>query len=258
MEPEIIAVLLTAAAAAGWVDAVVGGGGLLLLPALLVAFPHAPVANLLGTNKLAAVFGTASAAVTYSRGLKLERRVVGPAAGLALLGAGSGAALAGMVSSDALRPIIMVVLLVVAAVVLFRPTLGVAADPTLPSTRRMVAAVLVTGVGIGFYDGLIGPGTGTFLIIALTTITGLDFVSASASAKIVNTATNLGALVVFALNGHILWLLGLGLAVCNIIGAQIGARMALRRGAGFVRIVLLVVVVGLIAKLGWEEFGHLV
>ncbi|WP_067975499.1 TSUP family transporter [Nocardiopsis trehalosi] len=250
---DVIALLLVAAAAAGWIDAVVGGGGLLLLPALLVAFPGTPVAQLLGTNKLAAIFGTSSAALTYARGLRLEPRIVWPTAGLALLGAGGGAALAGSISSDALRPIVMVVLAVVLVLVVARPTIGAVADPSRLTPNRIVAAVLLAGAGVGFYDGIIGPGTGTFLIIALTTVTGLDFVSASASAKIVNTATNLGALAVFAWHGNVLWLLGLGLAACNVVGAQVGAHMALRRGTGFVRVVLVVVVVALLVRMGWEQ-----
>ncbi|PSK81022.1 hypothetical protein CLV63_1508 [Murinocardiopsis flavida] len=253
--PELIVLLLVAAAAAGWIDAVVGGGGLLMLPALLVAFPTSPVAPLLGTNKLTAVFGTASAAVTYARGVRLEPRLVWPTAGLALIGAGGGAALAGSISSDALRPVIMLVLAVVAVTVVARPALGAARHGELFTKNRVAAAVLLAGGGVAFYDGLIGPGTGTFLIIALTTVVGLDFVTASASAKVVNTTTNLGALAVFGYHGDILWSLGLGLAVCNIIGAQIGVHMALRRGSGFVRVVLVVVVGLLLVRLGWEQFG---
>lgn len=255
MDVEIVALLMAAAVAAGWIDAVVGGGGLLMLPALLVAFPTTPVAAVLGTNKLTAIFGTCSAAITYARGVKSEARVVWPAAGLALLGAGCGAALAGAVSSAALRPIIMVVLLAVALFVVLRPAVGRFAEPRLRTPARMAVAVLVAGLGIGCYDGLIGPGTGTFLIIALTSIIGLDFVTASASAKIINTATNLGAIIVFAANGDVMWLIGLGLAVCNIVGAQVGARMALRRGTGFVRGVLLVVVVLLVVRLGIDQFA---
>ncbi|MDT0305287.1 TSUP family transporter [Streptomonospora wellingtoniae] len=246
---------MTAALAAGWVDAVVGGGGLLMLPAMLVAFPSAPVAPLLGTNKLTAIMGTASAAVTYFRGVRPDPRIMWPTAGLALLGAGGGAALAGSVSSAALRPTVMVVLAVVLVLVIARPAMGAVADPTLLTRRRVVVAVLLAGGGVGFYDGLIGPGTGTFLIMVLTTVVGLDFVRASASAKVVNTATNLGALAVFAWNGDVLWLLGLGLAVCNVAGAQIGARMALRRGSGFVRGVLVVVVLALLVRLAWEQFA---
>lgn len=254
MDVEIIGLLMAAAVAAGWVDAVVGGGGLLMLPALLVAFPTTPVAAVLGTNKLTAIFGTCSAAITYARGVKSEPHVVWSAAGLALLGAGSGAALAGAVSSATLRPIIMAVLLAVAVFVVLRPAMGRVAQPRLRTPARVVAAVLITGLVIGCYDGLIGPGTGTFLIIALTSIIGMDFVTASASAKIINTATNLGAIIVFALNGDVMWLIGLGLAVCNIAGAQVGARMVLRRGTGFVRAVLLVVVVLLVLRLGYDQF----
>ncbi|MFD0774300.1 TSUP family transporter [Streptomonospora algeriensis] len=252
---DVIALLLGAALAAGWIDAVVGGGGLLMLPAMLVAFPSAPVAPLLGTNKLTAIMGTASAAVTYFRGVRPDPRIVWPTAALALVGAGGGAALAGSVSSDALRPTVMVVLAAVLVLVVARPAMGAVADPTLLTRRRIVVAVLLAGGGVGFYDGIIGPGTGTFLIMVLTTVVGLDFVHASASAKVVNTATNLGALVVFAGNGDVLWLLGLGLAVCNVIGAQIGARMALNRGSGFVRLVLVVVVLMLLARLGWEQLA---
>ncbi|NED55945.1 TSUP family transporter, partial [Micromonospora aurantiaca] len=107
--------------------------------------------------------------------------------------------------------------------------------------RRVAAAVLVPGVAIAFYDGLVGPGTGTFLVVAFTALLGLDFVDASATSKIINACTNLGALVVFAAQGHVLWAVGLGMAAANAVGAQLGARMAIRRGAGFVRIVLLCV-----------------
>ncbi|WP_327091993.1 TSUP family transporter [Nonomuraea sp. NBC_01738] len=251
---EEVVVLLVAAAGAGWVDAVVGGGGLLQLPALMVA--GIPPVQAMGTNKLAAVFGTASAAITYGRSVKLDREVAVPAGVLAVLSAGGGAVVAGAVSSEVLRPVVMVVLLGVAAFVTFRPNLGKVPHPQLRTRRRVVVAVLVSGAGIAFYDGVMGPGTGTFLIIAFTTILGLDFVNASATAKIINVGTNLGALVVFGVQGHLLWGLGLGMAACNVAGAQLGARMALKRGAAFVRIVLLCVVVVMVARLGWQQFGE--
>ncbi|GAA2711965.1 sulfite exporter TauE/SafE family protein [Micromonospora olivasterospora] len=224
MDPLSLTTLLAAAAMAGWVDAVVGGGGLLLLPALLVAAPGVPVAMALGTNKLAAIFGTSTAAVTYGRRTKLDWRVAGPAAGLAVL------------------------------FVLTRPRLGVVAHPHRRTGVRVVVAVAVAGLGIALYDGLIGPGTGTFLVLAFTALIGADFVHASAMAKVVNAGTNLGALVVFAATGHVWWLLGAAMAVCNVAGAALGARMALRRGSGFVRVVLLVVVGALVAKLGYDQW----
>src|SRR5256885_2364134 len=117
------------------------------------------------------------------------------------------------------------------------------------------AAVGLAGIVIATYDGAIGPGTGTFLILSWTATLGVDFLHASAMAKAVNVATNLGALVVFALAGHVAWLLGAAMAVANVLGARLGARTALRRGSGFVRVVLLVVVFVLLAKLGLDEFS---
>ncbi|MFB8760930.1 TSUP family transporter [Nocardiopsis alba] len=255
MAPEILGLLLTAAVAAGWVDAVVGGGGLLLLPALMVAAPTTPLATLLGTNKLGAVFGTASAAIAYARKVRVDRSVVLPTAGLALLGSGLGAALATALTADVLKPIIMVVLAGVALMVVLRPSMGASPDPRPRSRNRLLATLALAGVAISFYDGVVGPGTGVFLIIAFTAVLGMDFLQASASAKIVNVCTNIGALTVFALGGHVDWLLGLGLAVCTTLGAQIGARMALRRGAGFIRVVLLVVVLALLVRMGWDVFA---
>ncbi|WP_285735104.1 TSUP family transporter [Nocardiopsis sp. ATB16-24] len=252
MDPEILGLLLLAGVAAGWIDAVVGGGGLLLLPALMVAAPTTPLATLLGTNKLGAVFGTTSAAIAYARKVTIDRRVVLPTAALAVTGSGLGAALAVALTADVLKPVIMVVLAGVALMVYLRPTMGVVSDPRLGTRNRFLAVIALAGLGVSFYDGLIGPGTGVFLIIAFTAVIGMDFVSASASAKIVNVCTNLGALTVFSLGGHVDWMLGLGLAFCTIVGAQIGARMVLRRGSGFVRAVLLVVVLALLVRMGWD------
>ena len=146
------------------------------------------------------------------------------------------------------------VLLAVALFVVLRPRLGTVAVPARRTRVRVVAAVGVAGVGIALYDGLIGPGTGTFLVVAFTALVGADFLHGSAMAKVVNAGTNLGALVVFAATGHVWWWLGLAMAVCNVVGAAVGARMALRRGAGFVRVVLLVVVVALVARLGYDQW----
>lgn len=255
MDPQVLSLLLVVGVAAGWVDAVVGGGGLLLLPALLVAAPATPLATLLGTNKLGAVFGTTSAAIAYARKVGVDRRVVLPTAALAVLGSGLGAALAAALTADVLKPLIMVVLAGVAVMVYARPAMGVGGDERLRTRNRVLAVVALAGLGVSFYDGLIGPGTGVFLIIAFAAVVGMDFVAASASAKIVNVCTNLGALTVFAWGGHVDWLLGLALALCTITGAQIGARMALRRGSNFVRTVLLVVVIALLVRMGWDVFA---
>ncbi|WP_459800745.1 TSUP family transporter [Herbidospora sp. RD11066] len=236
--------------AAGWVDAVVGGGGLLQLPALLLA-GLTPV-EALATNKSASVLGTASAAYTYARRTGVDRRIAIPAGVAATLSAAGGALLAALLDPAFLKPLIIVILVGVAAFVALRPSFGAVADFGRRTRARIVAVVLVAGGLIAFYDGLIGPGTGTFLIIAFTSIIGMDFVHASATAKIINMGTNIGAITVFALQGHVVWALGLAMGVANIAGAQLGARMALKRGAGFVRVVLLTVVSALVLRLGWD------
>ncbi|WP_405085351.1 TSUP family transporter [Microbispora sp. NBC_01389] len=247
-----IVLLLLAAVAAGWVDAVVGGGGMLQLPVLLLA--GVPPVQALATNKSAAIFGTASAAVTYARRTKLDRAVAVPAGALAVAFAGLGAASAALLDAAVLKPLVMVVLLGVAAFVTLRPAFGRLPQPHLRTRGRVAAALVVSGMAIAYYDGILGPGTGTFLLIAFTSILGMDFVHASATAKVINTGTNLGALAVFAAQGHVLWAVGLSMAACNIAGAQIGARMALSRGSGFVRAVLLCVVAALVAKLAYDQF----
>ncbi|WP_098020423.1 TSUP family transporter [Streptomyces sp. b62] len=251
--------LCLAAAAAGWIDAVVGGGGLLLLPALLLGLPHVPAAHVLGTNKAVAIVGTSGAAVTFLRRAPVRVGLAARIGLMALAGSMTGAFFAAGISSEVLRPVIMVVLLGVAAFVLLRPSFGTAAagDGTdQPVARvRIITAIVLVGGGIGFYDGLFGPGTGTFLVLALTAVLHLDLVTASATAKIVNVCTNAGALAMFAYQGTVLWQLAAVMAVFNLAGGMIGAKMALSRGSGFVRAVLLTVVFSLVAKLGFDQWN---
>ncbi|QKV95103.1 TSUP family transporter [Streptomyces sp. NA02950] len=248
--------LCLAAAAAGWIDAVVGGGGLLMLPALLVGLPHLQPTFILGTNKAVAICGTTGAAVTYTRKAPLDLRIAFRIGVAAAIGSLAGAYLASGIDSGVLRPLIMAVLLAVLAFVLLRPTFGAAPALTGPVSRhRVLTAVLGVGLGIGFYDGLIGPGTGTFLVLALAATLGTDLVTSSATAKVVNVCTNVGALLTFGLQGTVLWRLAAVLACFNLTGGMVGARMALKRGSGFVRGVLVVVVVSLVCKLGYDQWG---
>ncbi|MCB5178128.1 sulfite exporter TauE/SafE family protein [Streptomyces antimicrobicus] len=252
----MIVVLCAAAAAAGWIDAVVGGGGLLLLPALMLGLPsNVPLTHALGTNKAVAIVGTTGAAVTFARKAPVDVRTAVRIGLAALLGAMGGALLAGVFSKDTMRPLIMVVLLLVAGFVLLRPSFGASAGGGTVSRRRVAAAVLLAGLGIGFYDGLIGPGTGTFLVLSLTALLHLDLLTASATAKIVNVGTNAGALLVFSWRGDVLWGLAALMAAFNLLGGTAGARMALKKGSGFVRGVLLTVVVALVVKLGLEQWA---
>ncbi|MFG3661093.1 sulfite exporter TauE/SafE family protein [Streptomyces sp. NPDC047706] len=251
----MVAALCLAALAAGWIDAVVGGGGLLLLPALLLGLPAGtPAAYALGTNKAVAIVGTTGAAVTYARKAPVDVRMAIRIGLAALAGSCGGAFFAAGMSTEVLKPLIMVVLLAVAAFVILKPAFGTAPAPGPVTRRRVLAAIGLAGLGIGFYDGLIGPGTGTFLVLALTAVLHLDLVTASATAKIVNCCTNAGALVTFAWQGTVLWQPAALMAVFNLAGGTLGARTALKKGSGFVRVVLLTVVFALVANLAYEQW----
>lgn len=251
---ETIALLVLAAFAAGWIDAVVGGGGLIQLPALLLVPQLAPV-QALATNKLASIAGTATSSLTYYRRVKPDLRTALPMAGLALAGSFGGAAVATVLPTEVFKPIIVVALAAVAVFVAVRPKLGAATALRFTGRRHLVVACAL-GIVIGFYDGMLGPGTGAFLVIALVSVVGYDFIASSAKAKIVNFATNLGALALFIPTGAVVWGLGLCLAAANVAGSYLGSRTAIAKGTGFVRAVFLVVAGALIVKLGhdvWVE-----
>lgn len=245
-----LAVLLLVAAFAGWIDAVVGGGGLVQVPALLLALPHLHPATALGTSKVAAFAGTAVAAVTYARRTPIQMRFGMLTGAVACAFAGLGALSASAVPEDLFRPLVIAVLVAVAVFMVFRPAFGATQRDTAVSRARKSAAVLVAGCALGFYDGFIGPGTGTLLVLVLTGILGLDLVRSSATAKVVNLITYVGAIVVFGLGGHIMWLLGIAMALMNIVGARLGATMTLTHGVRFARITLMLTVCGLALRLG--------
>ncbi|MCU1432791.1 MAG: sulfite exporter TauE/SafE family protein [Actinotalea sp.] len=205
----------------------------------------------LATNKVASIMGTSVSAATFYRRVGPDLRTALPMALAALLGAAGGAALASSLPPGVIKPVILVALVLVAVWTLARPGLGAATDLRWTDHRHLTGA-LALGAGIGFYDGLVGPGTGTFLVIGLVGVLGYAFLEASAKAKIINAATNLGAIVVFALHGAPLWALGLLMGVANIAGAYLGARMAVAKGSGFVRVVFLLVVGALVVRLAWD------
>jgi uncharacterized membrane protein YfcA len=244
----------TLALFAGFVDAIVGGGGLIQLPALFGVFPGAAPALLLGTNKMAAIAGTAVAATRYLRRLPLPWAVLGPAIGAALLFSPLGARAVAWMPRQAVRPLVLVLLIVVVVYTFVRKDFGAVHAP-----RRSAATApwlgFAIGAGLGFYDGFFGPGTGAFLMFAFVRVFGWDLLMASAAARVVNVATNLTALLFFAATGNVLWLTGLVMAACNIAGSVAGSELALKRGTGFVRGVFLVALATLIAKFGWDTLG---
>ncbi|MBT0773371.1 TSUP family transporter [Kineosporia sp. J2-2] len=252
--PEALVLLLLAAFAAGWVDAVVGGGGLLQLPALLLVPGLSPV-QVLATNKLGSIFGTATSSITYYRRAKPDLRTALPMAAVALVGSFAGASIASALPVAVFKPVIVVALLVVAGLTLAKPALGQSTALRYAGRAHYRAAVAI-GLAVGVYDGVLGPGTGTFLVMAMVGIVGYDFLQASAKAKIVNFATNLGALLFFVPTGSVVWGLGVLLGVANLSGGYLGARMAVSSGTRFIRTVFLVVVLALIVKVShdvWVE-----
>ena len=242
-----------AALFAGFVDSIVGGGGLIQLPALFTAFPGTAPATLFGTNKLASIVGTTSAAIQYSRRVAIPWRLAGPGALAALVGSWYGAKAVAYLDPAILRPLILVLLVLVAAYTFLRKELGAVSNEPEHGKRSAMLAVVIGG-GIGFYDGFFGPGTGSFLIFLFIRFLGMDFLRAAVSAKILNVATNLAAIGFFVGNVELMWKLAAVMAVCNLTGSIIGSRMALKHGTGFVRKMFLGVVLVLIARLTYDTF----
>ncbi|WP_299441863.1 TSUP family transporter [uncultured Phycicoccus sp.] len=255
-DPELHVLVLLGLAGflAGWVDAVVGGGGLVQLPALLLGMPGATPAQVLATNKFGSVWGTATASVTYYRRIRPDLRTALPMAGVAYVGAVGGALIGLHIPKSLFNPIILVMLVVVGAYTLLKPSVGELTRLRWSGARHTTAAVL-TGFVIGVYDGALGPGTGSFLVFALVGLLGYAFLEASAKAKIANLATNLGALTVFAPGGHVVWTVGAVMAVMNLAGGYVGARTAVARGSRFVRVVFIVVVTAFVIRIGGDLLG---
>ncbi len=241
------ALCVLAALTAGFIDAVAGGGGLIQLPALLFALPHAALATVLGTNKSVSVVGTSAAANTYRKRMPISAKFVGGMAAAAFSGSLLGSLLATHVNRSLFEPVILVILIAVAIFTVLRPDYG---SQEQDSRMPHPAKAPLIGAVIGFYDGLIGPGTGMFLLFSLVSIVGFSFLTASATAKFVNVATNVASLVIFVPTHHVLWILTLCMAPANFIGGIVGAHTALNRGSTFVRIIFLAMVVLLVVKLG--------
>lgn len=242
-----------ASLAAGFVDSIVGGGGLILVPALFAVFPSTHPATLFGVNKGASVWGTAVATAQYARRVNLRWAALLPAAAAGFTGALAGAWLVTVISPVFLRKTLPFVLLAVLLYTLMKKELGRHHTPCLTGHTETLAACSI-GLVLGFYDGFFGPGTGSFLVFLFVRWLGYDFLNASASAKLINTATNLAALAVFAYKGHVWWHFALTMAAANVVGSVLGTRLALKHGTGFVRVVFIGVVSALILKTAFDAF----
>ena len=245
--------LLSASFLAGFVDSIAGGGGIVQLPALLIGLPNSPAAEVLGTNKLSAVFGTTTAAALYRKQIKPDPKVLIGMAIPAFFGSAVGALLASKIPTSSMRPMILVLLIAVAIYTWLKPDLGKIENLRhVPKQRIQIGGI--AGAVIGFYDGIFGPGTGSFLMLILVATLGYAFITASAIAKVVNVATNVGALIVFGINGAVIWQIGIIMGFANITGAIIGSRLAIRGGSTLVRKVFLLVTVVLIVRVGIATF----
>lgn len=253
MSIEVLIFLAIAAGFAGFVDAMAGGGGLIQLPALILGLPNKELPLILGTNKVPSIFGTTAAARNYFKNLKPDIPLTLSMMGPAFIGSIAGASFATTVPKDLLKPLIVLLLLVVAIYTWRNPTLGISEKLKFTHKKRLVFVALI-GLLIGFYDGIFGPGTGTFLVFFLVSGIGYAFLKASGTAKLVNISTNAGAILSFQLTGHILWQLGLILAVANVVGAIIGSHLAIKGGSPLVRKVFLAVIFLLISRVAWDTF----
>jgi uncharacterized membrane protein YfcA len=277
-----LAALVGAAFVAGLIDAIAGGGGLITLPALLLA--GVPVQLSLGTNKGQSVFGALAALGTFWKSGRIEARRVPTLFVCGLLGAAAGASAVRLVAPQVLRPLVLALLVVVAVVLAVRPQLRQGQPPAVqgqppaahgqtPAAQGQTPAAqgraaleaagplsaglrsALIAVSLGAYDGFFGPGCGTFLIVALVVWLGDSLSSASAHAKVVNVASNLAAVVLFAWHDSILWPVALPMVAGQVAGASVGARLAVRGGDALVRRAVLVVVAVLVCKLSWELLG---
>jgi len=251
MEFDIILSLVFFAFCAGAIDAAVGGGGLIQIPALMGALPHYPAATIFGTNKLASICGTASAAFSYLKQVKLQWKLLAVIGVTAYISSFGGAACVSLIPQEILRPFVLFMLIVIAIYTFFKKQFG-QTHVQQEMTNKMLLIAGLGGLLIGFYDGLFGPGTGSFFIFYFIRFLKVDFLHASALSKIGNFMTNFAALSFFVPTGHVLFQLGLMMAVANVFGSLLGVKMAIKYGSGFIRIIFLILVSILICRLGYQ------
>lgn len=253
MEITTLLFLCLAAFAAGFIDAIIGGGGLIQTPIALVLLPNYAVSSVIGTLKIPAFSGTSFAAYQYLKKVTMNWRLLLLMAGLAFLAAFAGSTLLTMVSNDFMKPLLLAVLVFLAIYTFLKKDFGQRQEKTLSYKRQVIYAALISVV-VGFYDGFIGPGTGSFFVVAFISLLGFDFLHASANAKMVNLATNFGSICLFLLKGKIIWMVALPMAVCNALGGWVGAKLAINKGNGFIRIFFLIVVIGTLIRFGYDVF----
>lgn len=253
MEITTLVLLCLAAFFAGFVDAIVGGGGLIQTPIALILLPNLAVANIIGSLKIPAFSGTSFAAFQYLKKVQINWKLLFIMSIIAGVAAFLGSNLLTLVSNDFMKPLLLFVLTLLAIYTFIKKDFGQDQEKSLSKNKQLFYAVLMS-VFIGFYDGFIGPGTGSFLVLAFVAVLGFDFLHASANAKIVNLATNFGSICLFILKGKIIWAIALPMAVCNAFGGWLGAKLAIKKGNKFIRIFFLIVVIGTLLRFSYDVF----
>jgi uncharacterized membrane protein YfcA len=237
--------------AAGFVDSIVGGGGLIQTPASLVLLPQLPVATVIGSLKIPACTGTAFATVQYLKKIKVQLSLVLLMCSIALVSAFCGSAVLTQVSNRYMKPVILIVLIFVAIYTFAKKDFGQQRHRTLSGKQKIIRAILISSV-IGFYDGFIGPGAGSFLVLACIALLGMDFLQSSTYAKIINLSTTFGSIILFLIKGVIIWKIALPMAICNGIGGRMGAKLALAKGNRFIRIFFLIIICATLIRFGYD------
>ena len=253
METYIIILLCVAAFAAGFIDAIVGGGGLVQTPAGLILLPNLPVSTVIGTLKIPAFSGTSFAAYQYLKKVTMDWKLLLIMMSLALPSAFVGSNLLTYMSNDFMKPLLLFILSLLAIYTYAKKNFGQHIAKDISKRTQIWNAVLISII-VGFYDGFIGPGTGSFLVVAFIALMGFDFLHASANAKMVNLATNFGSICLFMLKGKIIWAIALPMAASNAFGGWLGAKLAITKGNSFIRIFFLVVVVGTLIRFAYDVF----
>ncbi len=253
MEIDATLWLLTALAgfAAGLIDSIVGGGGLVLTPAMLNLHPGLNILQAIGTQRTSSIMGTSVAAWNYLRKIHVERRILLPACAAAMAASAIGVQFAKRLNPDVLKWTVLIICVILALYTAFRKDLGLKEDRRFHPKHESMAALSI-GTATGFYNGLIGPGTGTIMVFAFVSFLGLDFLKSSAVSKAANVSADISSWTVLLLSGFVLWVLALPLVIGNMLGSYIGSHMAIRKGQAFVRGVFVVIVLALIARQAWQ------
>lgn len=236
---------------AGFLDSIVGGGGLIATPAMINLFPQWHILSVVGTNRTSSIFGTSVAAWNYFQKVKLESRIVLPSCGGAFLASFGGVQLAKVIPTDNLKWGVIAAIIVLAIYSVFKKELG-KTDNRRGTPRQEMWAAFAVGAACGFYNGLIGPGTGTLLVFGFVSIVGLDFLKSSAVSKAANVAGDLSSFGVLLCCGYIVWWAAIPLVVANVAGSYAGSRLAILKGSTFIRKFFLIVVFALITRLIWQ------